>query len=79
MPVHISWLSTIKSMGKTYPGPKKCKDVGGKQVCVSQKAWSVFYATGNKRHGSGFETRPVPKKVSETIDKIVEWYVNKGK
>jgi len=65
----------IRGMGKSYAGKKICRPLqGGKKICVSAKAWSVFYATIRKRHGAGAETKPMPKKVSETLEQIVEWY-----
>jgi len=64
-------------MGKQYPGKKVCRPVkGGKQICISKKAWSVFYATGNKRYGSGFEAKPMPKKTQETLEEITKWYMS---
>lgn len=47
---------------------------GGGKVCISQKAWSVFYATVTKRHGQGAETKAMPEKVEETLGQIVKWY-----
>lgn len=80
MPIHTSWKSMIQSMGRQYPGKKVCRALqGGKQVCVSQKAWSVFYATVTKRHGQGAEAKAMPKKVEETLEQILNWFREKRK
>lgn len=68
----------IRSMGKSYKkGEIKCKDFSdGSRICVSEEAWNMFYATGTKRYGKGFETKPKPKSVEESfIDDIVKWYI----
>lgn len=76
MPIHTSWLSMIRGMGRTYKGKKVCRPVkGGKQVCVSKKAWSVFFGTVTKRYGQGAEAKVMPKKTQETMEQIAEWYV----
>jgi len=64
-------------MAKTYSGQgvNKCYDLqGGGKICASTKAWTVFYARGKKKYGSGFETKAVPKKVQETLEDVVSWY-----
>ena len=61
-------------MGKQYAGSIQCRDfTDGSQVCISKKAWSVFFATLNKRGWS--DTKPMPKKTSETL----EWYAEQLK
>lgn len=60
--IHKSWLKVLRGMRRTYAGQgrRKCYDVqGGSKFCASAKAWSVFFAMGNKRYGSGFETKPM--------------------
>jgi len=69
-------------MARTYAGQgkRKCYPLkGGKRICASEKAWSVFYARGNKKYGNGFETKPRAKKVSETLEEVLEWYLEKRK
>jgi len=67
----------IRAMAQRYKGgSSKCYDAqGGGKICAPERAWSVFFATGNKRYGSGFETKAVPKHVKETLDLIYDWYV----
>lgn len=68
MPIHADWLGMIQSMKKQYKqGKIACRSVGGKSICASAKAWSVFFATGTKRYGKGFETKPRAKKVEEVF------------
>lgn len=70
----------IRGMGRQYPGKKTCRKVqGGGQICVSVKAWSVFFGTVTKRYGAGAEKKAMPKKVEETIGQILEWYQEKQK
>jgi hypothetical protein len=72
----------IKGMGKQYPGsPKKCRKMSdGKDVCISKKAWNVFFATVTKRYGSGAEEKPKTKKVEETdTDYLIKWYIRRLK
>ena len=66
IPIHTSWKSQAKGMGKTYKGPTKCrKFTDGSQVCMAKKAWSVFFATINKMGAS--PDKPRPHKISETV------------
>jgi hypothetical protein len=81
----------IQGMGKQYKeGERKCRKLtDGSEVCVSQKAWSVFFAKVNKEYGSGAEERPRSrsKDVGESegelseleIDLLVEYYLKKNK
>lgn len=71
----------IRGFSKQYPsGKKKCYDLkGGGQICAPKGAWSKFFATVNSRYGSGAETKPMPKKVSETLEEILNWYLEKTK
>jgi hypothetical protein len=55
-------------------GKIQCRDFSdGSKVCLHEKAWSVFFATLNKRGWK--EGSPMPKKTSETLD----WYAEKLK
>ncbi len=69
----------IRGMGQQYKeGAIECRDfTDGSKVCISKKAWSIFYATLNKRGAK--DTEPMPKHVSETEDAEaqVDWYVKK--
>jgi hypothetical protein len=51
MPIDNTWVKMIKSMEHQYSGGKTtCRPVkGGGEVCASEKAWSVFYATMKKK------------------------------
>lgn len=80
MPIHTDWVSMIRGMAKTYAGQGKikCRDVvGGKKVCASEKAWDVFFGTGNKKYGEGFETKPRRTKAEEAL--ILEWFMERWK
>lgn len=82
MPIHPDWKGMIRAMARTYAGQgkRRCYPLkGGGQICASSKAWSVFFATGNKKYGEGFETKPMPKKVSESLNKLIEWCVGETK
>lgn len=79
MPIHTSWKSMAKGMRKQYPG-KVCRDfTDGSKVCMGEKGWSIFYATGTKRYGKGFETKKMPKKTEESLKAIVQWYLEERK
>ena len=82
MPIHTSWIKMIKGMGTQYPGSKVCRKLAsGKQICVSKKAWSVFYGKINKMYGAGADAKAMPKKtatkktkkVEETIENPNDW------
>lgn len=76
MPIHASWKSMAEGMRKTYAGGKgKCRPfTDGSKVCMSDKAWSVFFATINKMGAD--ETKPRAKvKTSESTEKIIEWFM----
>lgn len=76
MPIHASWKSMAEGMRKTYAGGKdKCRPfTDGSKVCMSVKAWSVFFATMNKMGAD--ETKPRPKvKTSESTEKLIEWFM----
>lgn len=79
MPIHTSWKSQAKGMGKTYKGPTTCrKFTDGSQVCISKKAWNVFYATIKKLGGK--PESPRPHKINETVfnetaHKVVEEFI----
>jgi hypothetical protein len=78
MPIHTDFFDMARGMNKTYKkGPVKCRDfTDGKSVCMSEEAWNVFFATGTKRYGEGFETKARPKNVQESfVDDIVDWYL----
>lgn len=80
MPININWKEMIRNMGKQYrEGKIVCRDLSdGTKVCVSEKAWNVFFATGNKLYGKGFEVKEKPKKVEETIsEEILKWYIGR--
>jgi len=74
----------IKAMAKQYPGKKrKCYEIqGGKKICASKKAWSVFFA---KLRKEGYdETKPKSVKVEESEreelselekDILIEWFL----
>lgn len=74
MPVHSSWKSMLRGMIRTYcrgkskKGWKSITFTGGKKVRACPKARSVFYATVTKRCGKGCETKPMPKKVRESVE-----------
>lgn len=73
MPIHGSWKSMIRGLGKQHPGEKECRLVGGDTICVSKKAWSVFYGY-IKEHNLNEKTK-MPHKIEESLDIMVEWYV----
>ena len=75
MPIHTSWKSMARGMMKTYGKGTTCYNfTDGGRICMSKKAWSVFYATGNEKYGEGFETKPRPKSVEETQE-LIDWYM----
>lgn len=47
MPIDSSWRHMIQSMKDQYKkGTEKCRDMkDGSKFCMSEKAWSVFFAT----------------------------------
>lgn len=51
MPIAMSFKSMIESMRKKYPGGKEvCRVMAdGSKICAGEKAWSIFYATMNKK------------------------------
>lgn len=69
MPIHTSWSSMIRGMKNTYckKGDKmKARPLtNGKKISSCKKGWSVFFATLRKRGWD--DTKPRPKKVSETV------------
>lgn len=80
MPIHTSWKPMVQSMGKQYKGKKKCREFSdGKNVCVSEKAWSIFFATVTKNYSKGAEEKPRPKKTVEEADNLIEWYLRRIK
>ena len=54
--------------GKGKKGWKSMKFAGKKSVRACPKARSVFYATVTKRVGKGGETKPMPRKVRESVE-----------
>jgi len=89
MPIHISWKKMASGMRKTYCGKKDGKGGGpecrkftdGVPFCMCKKAWSVFFATLNKKGWK--DTKPRPKSVTETVfleavedtmTDILHWY-----
>lgn len=82
MPINLEWKDMIRSMGKSYKkGTTKCRDLSdGSKICVSEEAWSMFFATGTKRYGAGFDSKPRPKNTEESfVDDIVKWYLGEKK
>jgi hypothetical protein len=82
MPIHDDYLDMARSIAKTYKkGETKCRDfASGKKVCMSEEAWTVFFATGTKRYGEGFDSKPRPKSVQESlIDDVLNWYLGEKK
>jgi len=74
MPIHTSWKKMCLSMKASYKAGKiKCrKFADGTQVCMSEKAWSVFFATINKMGAD--DTKPRPKrKINEA--KMIDWFM----
>lgn len=71
----------IRGFAKQYPSGKNvCRDLqGGGKVCAPAGAWSKFFATVNTRYGSGAEKKVMPKKVSETLEEILTWYLERIK
>ena len=74
MPIHTSWKSMATGMKTTYKkGKVKCrKFADGSQVCMSEKAWSVFFATISKMGASDTKPRP-KKKINES--KLIDWFM----
>jgi len=70
MPIHVSFKSMARGMGKEYKeGKVVCRDfTDGSKVCISEKAWSVFFATLNKKGWD--ESKSMPKSTSEALE---EW------
>ena len=81
MPIHTDYKEMARSMRKTYPGEgTDCRNfTDGSRLCMSKKAWSIFFRTGTKLYGKGFDTKPRPKKsksVEETEqDELIKWYL----
>ena len=81
MPIHTSWKSMCKGIlanakyCKRNPERKCHSFTDGSKVCGCQGGWSVFYATVAKRVGKGGETKPMPKKFSESREKLIEWFM----
>jgi len=69
MPVHASYKKMINSMGKTYKtGKVECKKLSdGSQVCVSEKAWSVFFGWLNKHNKKETEALAVGGEAVQAI------------
>jgi hypothetical protein len=76
----------IKAMGKTYKtGKPNCRKMtDGKKICVSKKAWSVFFGKVTKEYGRGAEEKPRSrsKSVGESEkpselekDIFIEWFL----
>jgi len=65
-----------QGMRGTYKGGKEtCRPfTDGSKVCMSAKAWSVFFATINKMHADETKARPRVK-TNEATEKIVEWFL----
>jgi hypothetical protein len=82
MPINSDWLDMCRSMSKSYKkGPTKCRDFSnGKKLCMTEEAWNMFFATGTKRYGAGFEMKAHPMGMQETlVDEIVAWYLRDSK
>lgn len=73
-------------MGKQYKsGEVKCRPfTDGSKVCISKKAWSVFFATINKMGAD--DTKPRPHRINETVFQetvkevlrdMIEWIVTR--
>jgi len=64
-----------EGMRGTYKvGPVKCRPfTDGTKVCMSKKAWQVFFATINKMGAD--ETKPRPQKTQEATEKLIHWFV----
>jgi hypothetical protein len=88
MPIHTDWKSMAESMSKESKykaGKIKCRDfTDGSKVCMSSKAWSVFFATINKMGAD--DTKPRPATINETVfnetvtqvlNELVEWAVKR--
>ena len=84
MPINLEWKDMIQSIGKQYKGNSvKCRDLtDGTKVCVSTKAWSVFFATMRKKGWN--ESKPKSKSINETVineaideflESLVEWAI----
>jgi len=75
MPIHTSWKKMAIGMRASYKaGKTKCrKFADGSQVCMSEKAWSVFFATINKMGASDTKPRPKKKKINEA--KLLDWFM----
>jgi len=58
MPIHTSYKSMLKNLRSQYKeGPVKCRPMAdGTNFCMSEKAWSIFYATMNKHKKDETET-----------------------
>jgi len=77
MPIHTSWKSMAEGMRRTYAGQGKTKCrpfTDGTKVCMSQKAWQVFFATINKMGADETKPRPHSKSTQESR-KVVEWFI----
>lgn len=82
MPIHVSWKSMAQSMKKKYPeGNTKCRDfTDGKNVCMSEKAWSNFFGSISKMGGKPEKERSqsVEESLERQTDELIEWYLNKS-
>ena len=67
-----------KGMRKTYAGKGKVKCrpfTDGSKLCMSAKAWQVFFATINKMGADETKPRPKSKRTQESREKLIEWFV----
>jgi len=63
-------------------GKKKCRNfTDGAIICMTKKAWSVFYATLNKNGWKAEKARPrsitetvFMEAVKQTMDDVTQWY-----
>lgn len=76
-----------ESMKPQYKGGKiTCRSFSdNSQICMSKKAWNIFFATINKMKAD--DTKPRPQEINETVfqetvkivmDEFVEWAVRRG-
>lgn len=76
MPINISWKKMALGMKSTYTKKGQstvCRDFSdGSKVCMSEKGWSVFFATINKMGAK--DTKPRPKQTQESREALIQWF-----
>lgn len=73
--------------GQYKEGSVKCRDfTDGSKVCMSTRAWTIFFATVTKLAGHGGETKARSQTINETVfnetvslvvDDMVSWILTR--